>query len=169
MSHATCMQGNRGDPRLLVVKSQIVKLTLGPSFGHNLCLECPNESYEPILNIYVVRTFQWYKEPLNPMGFDPCNWSLKIRESIGTPTPKWAPTLGGWGFIPSHSPTFLKTWNVNPMLPSWPTPLPTFALVVNPRLGLWEKTIPSQLIFDYRPCKLMKKSSHQWNEINKNI
>jgi len=29
--------------------------------------------------------FSIYKKKFNPLGFDPCNRSLKIRESIGTP------------------------------------------------------------------------------------
>jgi hypothetical protein len=33
MWHATCMQGNHGDFRLLVVESQIGNLTLSLSFG----------------------------------------------------------------------------------------------------------------------------------------
>jgi len=40
------------------------------------------------------------------MGFDPCNFFLKIWESIDTLTPKMGAQLGVWGFIPSHSPTF---------------------------------------------------------------
>jgi hypothetical protein len=32
------------------------------------------------------------------MGFDPCNRSLKIWESIGTPTPKMGFHLGVWRF-----------------------------------------------------------------------
>jgi hypothetical protein len=42
MCHATFTQINRGDSRLLVVGSQIGNLTLGPSFGHNLCFKYPN-------------------------------------------------------------------------------------------------------------------------------
>ncbi len=38
MSYAICMQGNRKDSWLLVVRSQIGNLTPDPSFGHNLCL-----------------------------------------------------------------------------------------------------------------------------------
>jgi hypothetical protein len=60
-------------------------LTLDISFGHNLCFKYPNGSWEPILDIQVPRAFQWYKDLFNPMGFDPCNWSLKIWKSIGTP------------------------------------------------------------------------------------
>jgi hypothetical protein len=30
-----------------------------------------NGSYEPILDIYVLIMFQWYKELFNPMDFDP--------------------------------------------------------------------------------------------------
>jgi hypothetical protein len=38
------------------------------------------------------------------MGFDPYNCSLKIWESIRTPTPKVGVHLEVWRFIPSHSP-----------------------------------------------------------------
>ncbi len=76
--HTTFTQGNWGDFWLLMVGNQIGNLIPNPSFGHNLCLKCPNASCEPILNIYVPRNFQWYKEILNPMGFDPCNHSLKV-------------------------------------------------------------------------------------------
>jgi hypothetical protein len=51
MWHATCTQGNQGDSWLLVVESQIANLTLGPSFGHNLCFKYPNGPYEHILDI----------------------------------------------------------------------------------------------------------------------
>jgi hypothetical protein len=82
MSHATCTQGNWRNYWLLVVGSQIVNLTPDPSFGHNLCFKCLNGSCELILNIFVPRNFQWYKELLNPMVFDSCNYSLKIWKSI---------------------------------------------------------------------------------------
>jgi hypothetical protein len=39
------------------------------------------------------------------MGFDPFNFSLKIQESTGTPTPKMGAHLGMGVFILSHSPT----------------------------------------------------------------
>jgi hypothetical protein len=78
-------------------------LTLGLSFGHNLCLKCPNGSCEPILNIYILTIFRWYMKVFNPMGFGPCNHSLKIWESVGTLTPKVGAHLGVWGFIPSLS------------------------------------------------------------------
>ncbi len=105
MLHATYKKGNWGDSWLLVVGNQIGNLSLDPSFGHNLCLKCPNGSCEPILDIYVQRDFQWYKEIFNTMGFDPCNRSLKIWKSTGTPTPKVRVPLGVWRFILSHSPT----------------------------------------------------------------
>jgi len=69
-----------------------------------------------ISNIYVPRTFQWYKKHLNLMSFDPCNHLLKIRESIGTPTPKVGIHLGVWGFIPSHFLALPGAWNVTPRL-----------------------------------------------------
>jgi hypothetical protein len=102
MLHATFTQGNWGDSKLLMVGSQFGNLTIGPSFDHNLCFICPNWSCEPILDIYVPRTFQWCKELFNLMGFDPCNFFLKIRESIRTPTLKVGVHLGVWRF---NSPT----------------------------------------------------------------
>jgi hypothetical protein len=49
------------------------------------------------------------------MGFDPYNRFLKIRESIGTLTPKVGAQLWVWRFIPSHFPTLPRAWNVIPL------------------------------------------------------
>jgi hypothetical protein len=73
LSNATYTQGNQVNSWFFVVKSQIANLNPSPSFGHNLCFKCPNGSYEPILNIYASRAFQWYKEIFKPLSFDPCN------------------------------------------------------------------------------------------------
>jgi hypothetical protein len=62
--------------------------------------------YLPI-NIYILKVFQWYKELFNPMSFDPCNRSLKIRESIKIPTPKMGAHLKCVG---SFLPTLLHCW-----------------------------------------------------------
>jgi hypothetical protein len=137
MWHATCMQVNQVDSWLLVIESQTANLTPDLSFDHNLCFRCQIGSCKPISNIYVPRDFQWYKERLNPMNFDPYNCSLKIRESTRIPTPKVEVPLGVWGFIPSHSFALLGAWNVTPGLPSWLALLQAFALVASPRLGLW--------------------------------
>jgi hypothetical protein len=72
------MQVNQGDSQLLVVDSQIDNLTPGPSFGHNLCFKYPNGSCEPIIDIYLLRAFKWYKESFDLMSFDPENFPLKI-------------------------------------------------------------------------------------------
>jgi hypothetical protein len=64
-----------------MVGGQIGSLTPVLSFGHNLCFNYPNGSCKPILNIYIPRVFQWYKELFNPMGFHPWNHTLKIRDS----------------------------------------------------------------------------------------
>ncbi len=138
MSHATYTEGNWGDSWLLVVMSQIVNLTPDPSFGHNLCLKCSNGSCKLILDIYIPRAFQWYNKLLNPMGFDPCNFSLKIQKSIGTPIPKAGAPLGVCGFIPSHSFTLSRAWNVTLGIPFWLTPLEALGLVASPRLRLWQ-------------------------------
>jgi hypothetical protein len=114
MWHTTYTQGNQDDSWLLVVGSQIGNLTLGLFSGHNLCFKSSNGSCEPILNIYIPRTFQWYKELFNPMSFDPYDYFLKIQESIRTPIPKVGAHLTMWGFIPSHFLTLLGTWNVIP-------------------------------------------------------
>ncbi len=42
MWQPTWTQQNWGDSWLLVVRSQFVNLTFGPSFGHNLWFKCPN-------------------------------------------------------------------------------------------------------------------------------
>jgi hypothetical protein len=127
MLHATYTQGNRGDFQLLVVENQIANLIPGLSFGHNLCLECPNGSCKPTIDMYFPRFFQWYNEHFNPMNFDPYNYFLKIRKFIRTPTPKMRTHLGMWVFILSHSPTLPRAWTVTLELPSSPhlyKPLP---------------------------------------------
>jgi hypothetical protein len=88
---------------LLVVESQSANLTTDLSFGYNLCFRYPNGWCEPILDIYISITFQWYKEVFKPMGLGPYNGSLKIWKSFGTPTPQVGVALGVWGFILSHS------------------------------------------------------------------
>jgi len=108
MWQTTCMKENQGNSRRLMVRSQIDNLTRSPSFGHNLCFKYSNGSCKLILNIYVLRAFQRYNEPFNPMGFDLWNRFLKIWDSIKTPTPKVGIHLGVWRFIPSHPPTLRK-------------------------------------------------------------
>ncbi len=58
VSHSRIGHRERVDSRLLVVGSQIVSLTPGPSFAHNLGCRCPNRQCEGILDIYVSRPFQ---------------------------------------------------------------------------------------------------------------
>jgi hypothetical protein len=72
------------------------------------------------------------------MSFDPYNYPLKIRKSIGTPTAKVGVHLGVWGFIPSYFLIVPGACNVTPKLHFWPAPLQALAFVVNPRLGLWQ-------------------------------
>jgi hypothetical protein len=100
----------------------------------NLCFICPNGSCEPILDIYVPRAFQWYKKLLKPLSFDPYNRLLKIRESIGTPSPKVGVTLGVWRFIPSHFPTLLGTCDVTLGLSLNPQPCKPLCLDCEPKV-----------------------------------
>jgi hypothetical protein len=136
MWHATYMQGNQVDSRLLLVGSQNANLTPGLPFDQYLCFKCPNGACKPISDIYVPRAFQWYKASLNPISFDPCNHSIKIWESNGTLTPKVRVPLGVWGFILSHSFALPGAWNVILGLPFWLALLQALALVMSPRLGL---------------------------------
>ncbi len=136
MSHVICSQVNRIDSWLFLVGSQTGSLTPGPSFGHNLWFRCPNEQCEPILDIYVPRDFQWYKERHKPLSLDPSNCSLKFWESTGTPSPKMGAALGVWGFTPSHFLTLSGVCDVAHGLPLGPHPRNPFALVANPKLGL---------------------------------
>jgi hypothetical protein len=78
------------DSRLLVVGSQIVSLTPGLSFAHNLSCRCPNCQYDAIFDIYVSRPFQRHQEHPNARCFAPCCWALNIRESRRTPTPNFS-------------------------------------------------------------------------------
>jgi hypothetical protein len=136
MSHAICMHRNWVDSRLLVVGSQTTNLTLDPSFGYNLCFKCLNGQCEPILDIYVPRTFQWYKKRFKTLSFGPCNRLLKIRESTETPTPNVRVPLGVWGSIRSHFLALLGACGMTPELLSWPATFQPVALVASPRLGL---------------------------------
>jgi hypothetical protein len=136
-----------------VVENQIDYFTPNPSFDHNLCFNYSNWSCEPISNIYVPTSFQWYNELFNPMGFDPCITLWKFGSPLGFQLPKWELALGVCRFIPSHSPTLLGTWNVTSRLHSWPTPLQTLALVVSPRLGLRYWTYVRRFI-EWMVCNL---------------
>ncbi len=57
MLHSWSARREEVDSRLLVVGSQIAKLSPGPSFTHNLGCICPNGSCEAILDIYTSRPF----------------------------------------------------------------------------------------------------------------
>ncbi len=85
VSHIAWTQGNWVNSQLLVVGSQIVNLTPGPSFTHNLCCRCPNGSCKTIFDIYASRPFQQHKEHLKVRCFDPCNRVLNFWESRRTP------------------------------------------------------------------------------------
>ncbi len=82
MLHVAFGQGNWADSQLLVVRNQIANLTSGLSSSHNLCFRCPNEQCEPILDIYVSIAFQWYKNFLKEMCFDPWNCAMKVWGSF---------------------------------------------------------------------------------------
>jgi hypothetical protein len=162
---------------LFVVGSQTGSSTPGPSFGHNLCFRCLNEQCELILDIYAPRTFQWYKKRHKTLRFDPCNCSLKFRESTRTPSPKVGVALGVWVFTPSHSLTLSNnpgsmwcdsraSFCLNSRASSWPALFQCLcldsrasfllarnlatplALVTNLKLGLRQLVIGSHLFIN---------------------
>ncbi len=135
MSHAICTHGNQVDSRFLVVGSQIANLTPSLSFGHNLCFRYPNEQCKPILDIYVLRAFQWYKGLHKPLRF-PWITLWSFGGSTGTPSPKVGVALGVWKFTPSHFPTLPAVCDVTVGLSFGRHPCNPFVLVVNPKLGL---------------------------------
>jgi hypothetical protein len=104
------------DSWLFVVGSQTGSSTLDLSFGHNLCFRCSNELSKPIFKIYALIAFQWYKERHKPLRFNPCNRSLKFRESTGTPSPQVGVALGVWRLTPSHFLTLPGVCDVTPGL-----------------------------------------------------
>jgi hypothetical protein len=103
MSHSQFRGREEVDSRLLVVGSQIVSLTFGSSFAHNLGCRYPNGQCEAIFDIYVSRPFQWHQEHLNARCFGPCCRTLNVRESRRTPNLQlfqvlgFTPTLGQSG------------------------------------------------------------------------
>jgi len=136
MLHVVCSQVNRVDSWLFLIWSQTGSLTLGLSFGHNLCFRCPNEQCKPTLDIYVPKAFQWYKKRHRPLSFDLWNCFLKFWESTETPSLKVGVALEVWGFTPSQFFTLLRVCGVTPGLPFSPHPCNPFALVTSPKLEL---------------------------------
>jgi hypothetical protein len=108
--HTSYMHIIQGDSQFLMVKSQIDTLIPNLFFGHNLCYKYSNGSYEPILNTQVLRNFQWYKEALNSMSFDPSNHFLNIQKSNRTPNPKVGVHVRVCELIPSHFFALSKVW-----------------------------------------------------------
>jgi hypothetical protein len=139
MSHATCTEGNRVDSQLLVDGNQTANLTHGLFFGHNLCYRCPNEQCKPISDMYISIDFQWYKELFKARSFDPCNRTLKIRESFRDSNSQHGRSLVS---VKVHSLTFFAlpgACEVTPRSSSWPATLQPLTLVTSPRLRLQQK------------------------------
>jgi hypothetical protein len=117
-----------------MVGSQTGSFIPDRSFGHNLCFRCWIEQCEPILDIYVLRAFQWYKEHHKPLSFDPWNYFLTFLESTGTPFLKVKVALEVWGFTPSHFPTLPRVCDVTPGLPLGSQPYNPSYLGCEPRV-----------------------------------
>jgi len=164
MSHVICRQVNRVDSRLFLVGSQTGSLIPDPSFGHNLCFRFSNEQWKLILDIYVPRAFQWYKERHKQLNFDPWNHSLKFRESTKTPYPKVGVALGVWRFTPSHFLTLPGpgVCDVTPGLSLGSHPCNPFALVMSPKPRLWHFKSRRRPTF-FNPLE-RKNSNYSWTK-----
>jgi len=108
MSYALYSQVNWVDSWLFLVGSQTGSLIPDPSFGYNLCFRCPNEQWEPIWDIYVLKAFQWYKLQHKPLRFGPWNCSMKFWECTGVHLPKWELPWECEGSLP-HTPSHFFT------------------------------------------------------------
>jgi hypothetical protein len=86
VSHSHCKRREEVDSWLLVVGSQTVSLTPGPSFDHNLGCRCPNGQCEASLDIYTSTPFQWHQEHPNARCFGLSTRALNFRESLRTPS-----------------------------------------------------------------------------------
>jgi hypothetical protein len=123
MSQVACTRRYRVYSWLLVVVNQTASLTPGLYFDHNLCFKCPNGQCKPILDIYASIFFQCYKKLFEPMGFGPCNRTMKIQES------NWDSNSyngGSLGSVRVHSLTFFalpRACDVTPESFSWPVTL----------------------------------------------
>ncbi len=81
-----------------MVGSQIVSLTPGPSFAHNLGCRCPNDQCEAIFDIYASRPFSATPRTRQ------CNvfWALLSNSKhLVVPEDSKSPTLGVLGFTPT--------------------------------------------------------------------
>jgi hypothetical protein len=112
----TCMHVFQGDSQFLITGNQIGNSTNNPFFGRNLCFRYSNGLCEPILDIYVSRTFQWYKEFL-------IQWILTLEIALWrfmSPTklqvPKWEPT---WECVGSFPHIFLHFREYEMWLPNF--------------------------------------------------
>jgi hypothetical protein len=123
--HTTCTHGGRVDSWHFVVGNQTASLIPDLSFCHNLCCKCPNGSCEPILDIYTLIIFQWYKRTLQYEVFWP---PQLLSESSGFRRDSNSQNGSSLGSVSFHSHTLPHS--------SWPSPLQAFALVASPRLGL---------------------------------
>jgi len=156
MSHSICRQVNRVDSKLFLVGSQIGSLTPDPSFGHNLCFRYLNEQCEPILDIYVPRSFQWYKECHKPLSFDPWNRYLKFWESIGIPSRSQSGSC--LRSVRVHSLTFsyiLGSMWCDSWASSWLAPLQPLCLGREPKARVVTKQ-------HYLGCKSINNKSFQF-------
>ncbi len=89
-----------------MVGSQIGTLTIGLSFGHNLCFKYSNGMCKPILHIYVPRVFDGIRNFSIQWILTPTIILWKFRSPSGLQFPKWEPT---WECVSSFPHTFLHS------------------------------------------------------------
>jgi hypothetical protein len=160
MWHATCTQGNQGDSWLSMVGSRTANLTPGPSFGHNLCFKYLNGSCKPILDICIPRPFQWYKQISQSNEF----WLLQSPfEGSGVHWDSNSQSGSSLGSVGVHALTLSYTprsMNCGSRVHIWPVPLQALALVLNPRLGLWQRVWYNSTTYNLTPLCISTTNHH---------
>jgi hypothetical protein len=141
MWYATYTHVIQNDSRFLVIENQVGTLIPGFSFGHNLCYKYSNESCKPILDMYVSKYFQWYKEFFNPMSFDLWNRSLKNSKLCRDFNFQSGNPLGSVWVHPLTLSNTPRSVNVIPGLHFRPTPFhalnvfPLLPNIINPKFS----------------------------------
>jgi hypothetical protein len=102
----------------------------GVQMGHASPFQ--TSTFQNIFNDITNASIQWILTPTISLS--------KFKSPPGLQLPKWE---FPWECEGSFPHTLLHSWEHEmwPGLPSWPALLQALALVANPRLGLWQKTI----------------------------
>jgi hypothetical protein len=120
-------------PTLLLAITYVLDVQMGHASPFQTC------TFQDLFNVIRSASIQWVLTPTIALWI--------FGNPFRTWTPKMGVHLGVWGFTPSHSFALMGAWDVTLRLLSWLTTLQVFALVMNPRLGLWQKRTSGSCLF----------------------